>query len=511
MSDKAPTIDAWLDNHATHQPGKTALRCEGAAWSYGELREWVASLAAHLSREYGLARGDRLAFLGANSALEAALFFAAARLGAIVVPLNWRLAADELRYIVGNAGARLLVHSAPFADVAATVTEGTRTRTAHANLDFETLPKDEAKPQGALTDPFLIVYTSGTTGRPKGAVLTQEAVLWNALVSLHAHDFTPDDHILNVLPLFHVGGINIQMMPCFYVGGTVSLHAKFDPPAVIAELSGSGITTAVFVPTMMRALLGHDAWRTTAFPNLRMLNTGSTDVPVEILQDVNTRGIPMVQVYGATETGPIATYQRAEEAAQTLGSIGRPGAHMQVKVMSPEGIECAPDVPGEIWIKGPNTFSHYWQNPQATASALQNGWFKTGDVARRDAEGLLWFVSRLKHVIISGGENIYPAEIERLLMQLPGLREVAVVGRPDPRWGEVPVIVAAIEADGPSEDVILATCDTRIAKFKRPKDVALVQALPRNAMGKVVVEEVRKIAATEGRFLTRAFAQGVSA
>ncbi|MEM9341575.1 MAG: AMP-binding protein [Pseudomonadota bacterium] len=511
MSEKSRTIDAWLENHATHQPEKTALRFEGASWTYRDLQDWVAALASHLSREYGLARGDRIAFLGANSAAEVALFFAAARLGLMIVPLNWRLAPDELGYIVSNAGARLLVHSASFADLADDVARGTKARTANADLDFADLPKGEAVPQGALKDPFLIVYTSGTTGRPKGAVLTQEAVFWNALISLHAHDFTPDDHILNVLPLFHVGGINIQMMPCFYVGGTVTLHVRFDPSAIITALSEGGITTAVFVPTMMRALMGTDTWQTAKFPNLRMLNTGSTDVPVDILEAVNARGIPMVQVYGATETGPIATYQRAEEAGRTIGSIGRPGAHMEVKVMSPDGIECAPDVPGEIWVKGPNNFSYYWQNPQATAASLQDGWFKTGDVARRDVHGLLWFVSRLKHVIISGGENIYPAEIERLLMQLPGLREVAVVGRPDPRWGEVPVIVAAIEEDGPSEEVILATCDTRIAKFKRPKDVALVQALPRNAMGKVLVDEVRKIAAAQGLNLTRSQSQGVTA
>lgn len=511
MSEKAPTLDAWLDTHAAHQPEKTALHFEGQSWSYLALRDWVAALAAHLSRTYGLKPGDRIAYLGANSANEVALFFAAARLGVILVPLNWRLAEEELRFIVANAGARLLVHSTEFAQTATALTQGTQTRAINAEVEFEGLPPGGPVRGGALKDPFLIVYTSGTTGRPKGAVLTQEAVFWNALISLHAHDFTPQDHILNVLPLFHVGGINIQMLPCFYIGGTVSLHARFDPAAVIAALTGSGITTGLFVPTMMRALMRHPAWDGAHFPALRLLNTGSTDVPVDILEDINARGIPMIQVYGATETGPIATYQRAEEAARTIGSIGRPAAHTQVKVMSPEGVECAVDVTGEIWVKGPNTFSYYWQNPQATASALQDGWFKTGDVARRDAQGLLWFVNRLKHVIISGGENIYPAEIERLLMQLPGLREVAVVGRPDPRWGEVPVIVATIEEDGPSEEDIMATCAGRIAKFKRPKDVALVQALPRNAMGKVLVEEVRKIAAVQGLYLSRARAEGVSA
>ncbi|MEM9852187.1 MAG: AMP-binding protein, partial [Pseudomonadota bacterium] len=343
--------------------------------------------------------------------------------------------------------------------------------------------------------PFLIVYTSGTTGRPKGAVLTQGAVLWNALISLHAHDLTAADHTLNVLPLFHVGGINIQMMPSFFVGATVTLAAGFDPGAVIDTLAQGGITTTVCVPTMMRALMAHPAWEGATFPTMRMLNTGSTDVPVDILQAVNDRGIPMVQVYGATETGPIATYQRAAEAAATVGSIGRPGAHVEVRIVDPEGRDCPPDTPGEIWVRGPNMFSQYWDDADATEAALSDGWFRTGDVGRRDAGGLLWFVGRLKHVIISGGENIYPAELERILETLPGLTEAAVVGRPDARWGEVPVVVAVSTAGGPDARGVLAAFDDQIARFKWPKDVVFLDALPRNALGKVEVDTLRAIAA----------------
>ena len=493
MGEKTQTLDAWLDTHAAHQPNKVALNFEGQSWTYPQLRGWVTDLAAGLASVYGLKRGDRIAFLGQNSAIEVALFFAAAKLGLILVPLNWRLATDELSYIVGNAGARLLVYGAAFEDVAKTVASDA---SVSATCSEDELPRGGPIPvTAALADPYLLVYTSGTTGRPKGAVLTQEAVLWNALTSQHAHDFTAEDHVLNVLPLFHVGGINIQMMPCFFVGGTVTMHARFDPGETIDALETGGVTTTLCVPTMMQALLAHPRWDSAAFPALRMLNTGSTDVPVSILEAVNARGVPMVQVYGATETGPIATYQRASEARDTVGSIGRPGAHIQVRIVAEDGSECPVNTPGEIWIKGPNTFSYYWQNAQATAAALEDGWFKTGDVARRDENGLLWFIGRLKHVIISGGENIYPAEIERILMQLPGLQEVAVVGRPDSRWGEVPVVVAAIESDGPTEDVIFAACRQSIAKFKQPKDVVLVDALPRNAMGKVVVDDLRALVA----------------
>ena len=495
MGANPQTIDSWLANHAIHQPDKIALRFEGESWSYQALHEWVTRLASGLCHELGLERGDRIAFYGHNSASEIALFFAAARLGLIVVPLNWRLAVDELRYIVSNADAEVVVHGPEFAPEAAELAEGCSARLISTDHELPHLSAAPAKPlpEAALTDPFLIVYTSGTTGRPKGAVLTQEAVLWNVLSSLHAHDFTAEDHVLNVLPLFHVGGINIQTMPCFFIGGTVSVHSGFDPGAAVEALRNDGITSSVFVPTMLQALLARPDWDPQTFPRLRMLTTGSTDVPADLLQTVNGQGVPMVQVYGATETGPITSYQRAAEAMATAGSIGRPAAHVRVRLVRSDGADCGGDEPGEIWVKGPNIFSHYWAEKEATERAIEDGWFKTGDVAYRDGQGLLWFVGRTKHVIISGGENIYPAEIERLIARLPGLREAAVVGRPDPRWGEVPVVVAAAEADGPSRDEILAACDGQIARYKWPKDVVFVDALPRNALGKVIIDDVRKL------------------
>ena len=487
------SLDTWLATHARHQPEKIALRFEGAEWSYRALEHWALRLAAGLAARYGLARGDRVAFLGHNSAAEVALLFAAARLGLIVVPLNWRLSEEELAFATGHADPRLLVFGAECERAAEAVARATDVPLcAEADLPLAPSVPGPGPSPGALGDPCLIVYTSGTTGRPKGAVLTQEAILWNALISLHAQDFTAEDHVLNALPLFHVGGINIQMMPAFFIGATVTLHSGFDAARVMAALEHEGITTTVCVPAMMRALMACPEWQAATFPHLRLLNTGSTDVPVEILREVNGRGIPMVQVYGATETGPVSTYQRAPEAAATIGSIGRPGAHVDLRIVGSDGRDCAPDTPGEIWIRAPNCFSHYWRDPEATAAAVEDGWFRTGDVARRDAEGLLWFAGRIKHVIISGGENIYPAEIERLLAPLPGIWEVAAVGRPDARWGEVPVVVCVRAPDGPDAARIIAACDG-IARFKRPKDVIFTDALPRNALGKVKVEELRRL------------------
>ncbi len=497
MVEKNQTIDSWLDIHATHQRDRPALNFEGDSHSYNALAAWVARLAAGMQHRLGLKRGDRIAYYGKNSDSEVALIFAAARLGLVLVPLNWRLAAAELHYVMQDSGAKYLFHDAHFADQIDAVLDGLADVSAIDVSDkLASLTTDQmlAPPNATLSDPLFIVYTSGTTGRPKGAVLTQEAVLWNAVISLHAHDFTPQDHILNILPLFHVGGINIQMMPTFFVGGQVTLHAQFEPETTLKALEYEGITTTVCVPTVMRALLFHPDWGGLSLPNLRLINTGSTDVPVEIINAVNKRGIPMVQVYGATETGPIATYQKASEAVATAGSIGRVAAHSQIKLMD-QDVEVGLNTPGEIWVKGPNNFSHYWNNPTATEAALVDGWFRTGDVAYQDKDGLYWFADRIKHVIISGGENIYPAELERVLNRLPGMREAAVVGRAHPKWGEVPVAAVVINADGPDKAQVLAAFSDEIARFKHPKDVVFLERLPRNAMGKVLAGEVRKLVA----------------
>jgi len=335
MSSKTQTIESWLQAHANHQPNRIALSFEGREWSYGGLRDRVAQLAGYLQADLGLMRGDRLAFYGKNSDTEVTLMFAAATLGLIFVPLNWRLDPAELNVMLMDCDPAVLVHAEEFSEELPKVLSGLEIKAVLVD-DLKTgMPL--AEPEAELSDPFLIVYTSGTTGRPKGAVITQEAVLWNAVISAHAHDLSAADHTLNLLPLFHVGGINIQMMPTFFVGGQVTLHSAFDPDLALRSLAEDGITSTVCVPTVMKALLTHPRWGETEFPDMRLFNTGSTDVPVEILKAVHSRGIPMVQVYGTTETGPMATYQRAAESLPTLGSIGRCGAHTQVSVRHADG------------------------------------------------------------------------------------------------------------------------------------------------------------------------------
>ncbi|MEZ5450495.1 MAG: AMP-binding protein [Thiolinea sp.] len=296
-------------------------------------------------------------------------------------------------------------------------------------------------PDLALDRELMIVYTSGTTGRPKGAVLNHASFLCNARMSQHMHDLTAADHVLSFLPLFHVGGFNIQLLPALLQGATVTLLEKFDANTVLQQLDQQAITLAVVVPTILQALLNHPHWDTADLSSLRALAIGSTDVPVPLIEQTHARGIPVLQVYGATETSPLAIYQRCDYAFSSVGSIGQCGRECAIRLVR-DGQDVAPGDNGEIWVRGANLLSRYWNNPQATDTYLTAGWFHTGDVARCDAQGFYWFADRLKHVIISGGENIYAAELERVIRELPGLTELAVVGRPDAKWGEVAVVVA---------------------------------------------------------------------
>ncbi len=476
-------IDRWISDAASKTPDKPALIFGGTSVTYARLAEEILARARALSGA-GVQRGDRVAWYGMNHPEILVLLFACARIGAVLVPLNWRLAEEETVLIIGDCEPKLLIHDQHFSVEARRVTGPRILRVG------DEIGQPSKGPDGDEDDPLLIVYTSGSTGRPKGVVLTQAALVANALMSVDAHRMTADDIVLNMLPMFHVGGLNIMPTPAFSIGATVVLHEKFDPETACAALQD--VNLAIVVPTVLSAIMGTPGWAGADLSSLRALSIGSTDVPVELIDAVHRRGVPMIQIYGATETSPFAIYQRIDEAMTTVGAIGRAGMACSVRLVRQDGTDAPDGEPGEIWIKGRNILKAYWRDEAETGLAIVNGWFRTGDVATRDGDGHYWFADRIKHVIISGGENIYPAELERVLRAHPAIKEVAVVGRPDPRWGEVPVAVIAVRhalADG---DVDRAF-NGKLARYKHPKDVVVVDALPRNAMGKVVAAEVRKM------------------
>lgn len=349
-------------------------------------------------------------------------------------------------------------------------------------------------------DPLFILYTSGSTGKPKGVVLTQDALACNALNSAAMHDMTPEDRILTTLPLFHVGGLNILTLPALHAGATVTLHPKFDPGATLEAIERERITLTVLVPAQIAALAAHPRWSQADLGSLRMITTGSQIVPPRDYERVHARGVPLVSVYGSTETAPIATYVRAAEARRKAGSAGRAAPHCECRVVDAAGNDVPAAASGEIVVRGPNVMAGYWGDPAASEAALRDGWFHTGDVGHFDDEGWLTVDGRIKDMIISGGENVYPAEIENVLAEHDAIAEVAVVGRPDERWGEAVVAVVVPKAGRRLEaHEVLALLEGRVARYKHPRAVIFVDALPRTALGKVQKADVREIAMDAAR------------
>lgn len=446
--------------------------------------------------ELGVARGDRIAYLGFNSAAQVMLLIAASRLGVAVTPLNWRLAPPEHAYMLADAGVKALFCDPDFAggiEPAPGRRDVLLTGDREGWLSWDALIAEAGAPPplvGRAEDLFLIVYTSGTTGRPKGAALTQGAIHWNARNSIQGHGMSADDRVLTLLPLFHVGAINIQTLPAFMAGATVLLHPKADPNRIFAAFSEFRPTLTVVVPAVMRALIEHPGWAAADLSSLRAVTTGSSIVPLPLIEAFHLRGAPVIQVYGSTETAPIATIQTPDMAFATVGTVGRPAAHCRIRIVDPEGRDLPDEVAGEILVAGPSLLDRYWSNAPATEEALRDGWFHSGDIGYRRPDGCFVVVDRKKDIVISGGENIYPAEIEAELERWPDIVEVAVVGQPDAKWGETPVAFVVARADL-TEAEILSRLDGRLARFKWPRAVRFVESLPRNAMGKIQKSELR--------------------
>ena len=433
---------------------------------------------AHL-RADGVQRGAIVAWLGHNSWDMLATLVACERLGAVLLPLNWRLAAAELAGIVQHAGAGHLMGTPELEALAGQV------------LAAATLQPGPA--DGVQDGDLLLIYTSGTTGAPKGALHTHAGLLANAAAAVAAQGFTAQTRVLSVLPLFHAGGLCIQTLPALAVGAKVSLHPRFAPEAWFDAVEQWKPTTTLLVPAVMKALIDHPRWAGADLSSLAFVNSGSQIVPRALIDAFHARGVPVAQVYGATETGPVSIALKPEEALANPGLAGRPALGVRLQLAAD----------GEILLKAPQLMRGYHRSaPGEDRGFDAEGWFHTGDLARVHPGGLIEVVGRSKELIISGGENIHPAEIEQRVAALPGVAECAVVGLPDERWGEVPVL-AVVRAPGPAGDGLdgpglLEALAPGLARFKRPSRVVFVPALPTTALGKVARGELRARLLAEG-------------
>ena len=445
-------------------------------------------------------RGDRVATLSANCIEFVELFFATARIGALLAPLNWRLAPPELDHQLTDSGASMLFVGEEHEDLARRLTVAPPRGMVRVGPEYEALlAASSAKPlpaemQAHFTDPHLILYTAGTTGHPKGAVLTHANVFWNCQNVGAPAGLGPDDTTISLLPFFHSGGIGLYLIPTLYVGGRVAIMRKFESEVLLELVSRFGVRIIFGVPAIWLELLKRADFDRAHFPTIRYCISGGAPHPMAVMESVAARGFGFLQGYGLTETSPGGTLMPVDDWRRKLATAGKPFLHVEMRVVDDAGAAAGHDEIGEVQFRGPNVFAGYWRRPDATADAFTaDGWFRTGDLGRLDDEGFLTLVDRKKDMVISGGENVYSAEVEDVLFAHPAVAEAAIIGIPDERWGEAVCAIVALRPNASaSADELIAHCRSRLAKYKTPKSVVFVNALPRNAAGKVLKRELRE-------------------
>jgi fatty-acyl-CoA synthase len=487
------TIGRWLSDRARTTPDRVAIRYLDAELTYEALDRRAARLAAGLA-ERGLGRGDRLATLTGTSPDHVATFFACARLGVALQPISWRLAPAEIAYQLADAEPALLLASAEHEELA---------RAAGAPVEIARIADPTLEADGVVADvandddPLLLIYTSGTTGKPKGALLTHANCFWTNVSFDRTAGVRDDDVVLQVLPQFHVGGWNVQPLLAWWRGATVVLAPQFDPARALRLIAEERVTTMMGVPATYLFLSQQPGFADADLSSLRLAVVGGAPMPESLLETWIERGVEIVQGYGLTEAAPNVLCLPPEDARRKLGFAGKPYPHVDVALRDAKtGSLVEGAGTGELVVRGPNVFAGYWRNAEATAAAFADGWLLTGDVAERDGEGFYRIAGRIKDMIVSGGENVYPAEIEDVLAGHDAVLEAAVVGVPDERWGEACAAFVVLH-DGASatEQELRDHCGERLARFKVPKTFAFVDALPRSSMGKVLKDELRAGAA----------------
>jgi fatty-acyl-CoA synthase len=496
---------AVLAHHAMRTPDKAIAVSEGETTTYAAMATRAAALAGGLSGR-GVGRGDVVALLSYNCPEFLETIFAANYLGAIAMPINWRLAAPEVRYILEHSGARALACDESLVDLANGATKGIEATLVRASVS--PLPPEgwttvaELRGNSATVEPVpaaaddvhRLMYTSGTTGRPKGVMITHANLAWKNLAHLVEFGFTSADLGLACGPLYHVGALDLTTTSLIAAGATTIMHRAFDAAEVVDEIERSRVTTVWLAPAMVNAIMALPDVERRDLSSLRVIINGGEKMPIPLIERLQ-RTFPsawFADAYGLTETVSGDTFLDRDSIVTKLGSVGRPCLYLEVDVWDEEGGSVPAGERGEIVLRGPKVFKGYWRDPDATAAAFAGGWFHSGDIGVRDDDGYLYIVDRLKDMIVSGGENIAGSEVERVLYQHDAVQEAAVVGRPDDRWGEVPVAFVVLRRDAiTTANALLDHCRGRLARFKVPTEVTFLDALPRNPSGKVLKRELR--------------------
>jgi fatty-acyl-CoA synthase len=494
-----------LTHHAQRAPDKALTIFEGTATTYQEMDDRATATAGGLA-DRGVGPGDVVAILSYNCPEFLETLFAANILGAIAMPINWRLAAPEVRYILEHSGARALVCDASLLPLANEATVGLEVALARVSIsavddrawtflgDLRTVSTGAPRVAAAADDVHRLMYTSGTTGRPKGVMLTHANLAWKNLAHIVEFGFTSADLGLACGPLYHVGALDLTTTSLIAAGATTIVHRSFEASAVVEEIQRSRVTTVWLAPAMVNAILALSDIEQRDLSSVRVVINGGEKMPIPLIERMQ-RVFPsawFADAYGMTETVSGDTFLDRDNIVTKLGSVGRPCLYLELDIWDEDGSSLPAGEQGEIVMRGPKVFKGYWRDQDATTAAFAGGWFHTGDIGVRDDAGYLYIVDRLKDMIVSGGENIASSEIERVLYEHDAVLEAAVVGRPDERWGEVPVAFVARRPDTDvTPDALIAHCQAQLARFKVPKEITFVEALPRNPSGKVLKRELR--------------------
>jgi fatty-acyl-CoA synthase len=487
----------WIAHFGRRTPDKLAVvdLAGPRRLSYAQFDARISRLASHLRDRLAVKRGDRVAVLALNTTDTLEVQFACGRIGAVFLPLNNRLTVPELQYIVGDAAPVLMIHDGDLSEVALTVSGLCKVRStlllgpggSYEAAIAAASPLDACE-DVTLDDISTIMYTSGTTGQPKGAIITHGMTFWNCVNLGGPAYISPSTILLTVLPLFHTGGLNCYTNPVLHSGGTVLIMRAFDPGAALKLISdpAQGINSFFGVPSIYQFMCQHPDFAASDFSRLIIGGVGGAPMPLPLLKIWEDRGVALQQGYGMTETSPAVLTLDREDAARKAGSSGKPVLHTEVRIVRPDGADAGVNELGELWVKGPNITPGYWNKPDANRSSFTDGWLHTGDAARIDEEGFYYIVDRWKDMYISGGENVYPAEVESVLHQLAAVAEAAVIGVPNEQWGEVGLAIIAMKPGlSIADEEIHAHCAANLARFKCPRLIRYVDALPRNATGKI--------------------------
>ncbi len=500
-------IGFWLYKHAKLHPNRTALVTPERTFTYGDLNR-ETNHVAHGLNSLGLKEGDHIGILCMNYPQFLCALFGAGKLGIVVVSLNYRLTPPEIAYQMQDSNVRALFVGSEQASYIAPLKEQTKIEKVYV-LEGDAPSgcgtyadlienQSDAEPSEPISwdKGLLTVYTSGTTGKPKGAVLTHANQFWNAMNDIIPLRLTADDVMLTILPLVHVGGVGLFTLPALMLGARVVMPRKFDPDETLKMIEKEKATIVMGVPAIWQMMIASPLFKTVDLSSVRIFYNGGDRCPLEVVKAFRDRGCTFGGGYGLTETSPTAFMLEPgdfEKGTQTLGFIGKPAFFNDARYISPEGKDVPPGEVGEIWLRGPNVFSGYWNRPAANQEVFTEGWFHTGDLALHDEENLTYVVGRSKEMFKSGGLNVYPAEIEAVLSKHPAIREVCVIGVADPKWNEVgKAIVALKPGTTATPDELIAFCDGQLARYKTPRSVVFVDALPRNTLGKINRGELKQ-------------------